>query len=110
MCSQISWEKSENYVEIVTNMLTAFEEMKCNMSLKVHFLHSYLNFFPKNLGAVSDEHGKRFHKDISKFEERYKRKIMPNILTIYCWNIVRDTPQTYCKRKSECKILKRKLH
>jgi hypothetical protein len=27
------------------------------MSLKVHFLDSHLDFFPENLGAVSDEHG-----------------------------------------------------
>ncbi|UYV73934.1 hypothetical protein LAZ67_11001501 [Cordylochernes scorpioides] len=26
------------------------------MSLKIHFLHSHLDFFPDNLGAVSDEH------------------------------------------------------
>ncbi|GBP90238.1 hypothetical protein EVAR_100685_1 [Eumeta japonica] len=30
------------------------------MSLKIHFLHSHLDFFPQNLGAVSDEHGERF--------------------------------------------------
>ena len=27
------------------------------MSLKMHFLHSHLDFFPPNLGAVSDEQG-----------------------------------------------------
>ena len=42
------------------------------MSLKIHFLHSYLNFFPPNLGAVSDEHGKRFHQDITKMESTYQ--------------------------------------
>ena len=26
------------------------------MSLKVHYLDSHLDFFPENLGAVSDEH------------------------------------------------------
>jgi hypothetical protein len=30
--------------------------MGCNMSLKVHFLDSHLDFFPENLGAVSIEH------------------------------------------------------
>ncbi|KAJ4437685.1 hypothetical protein ANN_17830 [Periplaneta americana] len=30
--------------------------MGCNMSLKTHFLDSHLDFFPENLGAVSDEH------------------------------------------------------
>ena len=32
------------------------------MSLKIHFLHSHLDFFPENLGDVSDEHGERFHQ------------------------------------------------
>jgi hypothetical protein len=31
------------------------------MSPKVHFLHSHLNYFPQNLGIVSDEQGERFH-------------------------------------------------
>ncbi|UYV63953.1 hypothetical protein LAZ67_2006122 [Cordylochernes scorpioides] len=46
----------------------------CNMSLKIHFLHSHLDFFPDNLGAVSDEHGERFHQDISGMEKRYQGK------------------------------------
>jgi hypothetical protein len=37
--------------------------MGCNMSLKIHFLESHLDFFPENLGEVSDEHGERFHQD-----------------------------------------------
>ena len=49
-----------NYVELVQTMLDAFYQMRCNMSLKVHFLHSHLDFFPPNLGDVSDEHGERF--------------------------------------------------
>ena len=58
-----------NYVELVQTMLDAFHHMKCNMSLKVHFLHSHLDFFPPNLGDVSDEHGERFHQDIATMEK-----------------------------------------
>jgi hypothetical protein len=29
------------------------------MSMKIHFLHSHLRFFPENLQAVSDEKGER---------------------------------------------------
>ena len=46
--------------------------MGCLMSLKIHFLHFHLNFFPPNLGAVSDEHGERFHQDITKMERTIK--------------------------------------
>lgn len=34
------------------------------MPLKLHFLYSYIDFFPENTGANSDEHSKRF---INKF-------------------------------------------
>ena len=36
--------------------------------------HSHLDFFPPNLGAVSDEQGERFHQDIAIMEKRYQRK------------------------------------
>ncbi|KAK4872941.1 hypothetical protein RN001_014970 [Aquatica leii] len=49
--------KSEDYVAHVEELLLAYKDIGCNMSLKVHFLHSHLDFFPENLGAVSDEHG-----------------------------------------------------
>ena len=41
------------------------------MSLKIHFLESHLDFLPENLGEVSDEHGERFHQDITAMEKRY---------------------------------------
>jgi len=33
------------------------------MSLKIHFLHSHLDFFPENMGAVRDEHREQVHQD-----------------------------------------------
>ena len=56
--------KAQNYREIVGELLQSYQDMGCNMSLKIHFLDSHLDFFPDNLGAVSDEHGERFHQDI----------------------------------------------
>ena len=41
----------------VENLLEACKEMGCWMSLKIHFLHSHLDFFPANFGAISDEQG-----------------------------------------------------
>ncbi|UYV77433.1 hypothetical protein LAZ67_15001016 [Cordylochernes scorpioides] len=72
----------------------------CNMSLKIHFLHSHLDFFPDNLGAVSDEHGERFHQDISSMEKRYQGKWSPVMLADYCWTLKRDLPQAKYRRKS----------
>ena len=61
--------------------------MVCNTSLQIHFLNSHLDFFPLNLGAASDEHGKGFHQDISTMEKRYAGKSSQNTLADYCWNL-----------------------
>ena len=45
----------EHYVEVVDNMLKAYQRMGRRMSLKMHFLHSHLDFFPPNLGELNDE-------------------------------------------------------
>nr|XP_036675074.1 uncharacterized protein LOC118878042 isoform X1 [Drosophila suzukii] len=44
---------------------------RVHMSLKIHFLDSHLDFFPENLGAVSDEHGERIHQQMKEIERRY---------------------------------------
>jgi len=46
--------KTENYTEIVSELLKCFQVMKCNMSLKLHFLDSHLDFLPQNLEEFSD--------------------------------------------------------
>jgi hypothetical protein len=70
------------------------------MSLKVHFLDSHLDFFPENLGAVSDQHGERFHQDISNMEKRYQGKWSLSMLPDYCWTLKRDVRQATYSRKS----------
>ena len=49
--------KTPNYREIVGELLQSYQDMGCNMSFNIHFLDSHLDFFPDNLGAVSEEHG-----------------------------------------------------
>ena len=68
------------------------------MSLKVHFLDADLDFFHKNLRDVSDEHGERFHQDISVIENRYK-----SMLADYCWSIQRDDSEAQHKRSRSYK-------
>jgi len=62
--------KAANYQAIMQDLLTSYKAMGCNMSPKIHFLESHLDFFPENLGKVSDEHGERFHQDIVAMEKR----------------------------------------
>jgi len=61
--------------------LTSYRAMGCNMSLKIHFLESHLDFFPENLSEVSDEHGERFHQDMEKW---YQGKWTSSKLVDYC--------------------------
>jgi len=82
--------KAPNYREIVGELLQSYQDMGCNMSLKIHFLDSHLDFFPANLGAVSDEHGERFHQDISALEKRYQGQRSARMLSDYCWKMKRE--------------------
>ena len=91
--------RAENYKLAVNELLRTYQELGCNMSLKIHFLDSHLDFFPSNCGAVSDEHGERFHQDISAMERRYQGKWNSSMLADYCWNVMRDAPEVDYKRK-----------
>jgi hypothetical protein len=53
------------------------------MSLKIHFLHAHLDFFPENCGALSYEYGECFHRDIAAKEKRYQGKWSSSMLTDY---------------------------
>ena len=61
--------RAQNYGELVNKRLQSYQKLGCNMSLKIHFLHSHLDSFQENCGAVCDEHGERFHQDISSMEK-----------------------------------------
>jgi len=56
--------KASNYQDVVQDLLTSYKTVGCNMSLKIHFLESHLDFFPENLCEVGDEHGENFTKTL----------------------------------------------
>ena len=60
--------RAENYEALVNNLLQSYQKLGSNVSLKIRFLHSHLDFFPVNCCTVSDEYGERFHQDISSME------------------------------------------
>jgi hypothetical protein len=45
------------------------------MSLKVHFSDSHLDYFPRDLAAISQEQGERFHHDYQDDEKIVSGKI-----------------------------------
>ena len=95
--------RSLNYRDIVQELLQSYEALGCKMSLKVHFLMSHMDFFPDNMGSVSDEHGERFHQDISVMEKRYNGKWSAAMLADFCWMLQRDAPNVAYKRASRAK-------
>jgi hypothetical protein len=56
--------KDPYYKEIVDNVLEKLRVLGSNMSLKLHFLHSHLDYFQENIGFLSEEQGERFHQDL----------------------------------------------
>ena len=64
--------KSPNYKDFVKNWLCAFQKLGCNTRVKIHLFCSHLDYFPENLGATSEEQGKRFQQDIKTTENNTK--------------------------------------
>jgi len=92
--------KAANYQDVVQELLTSYKAMGCNMSLKIHFLESHLDFSSENLGKVSDEHGERFDQDILAMEKRYQGKWTSSTLADCCWTLNRDVPEAKYRRNS----------
>jgi hypothetical protein len=90
--------KAKNYRDHVKQLLLSYRRLKCNQSLKVHFLESHLDYFPENLGAVSDEHGERFHQDVRCIERRYQANKGPAMLADYVWSLIRDKGDKHNKK------------
>jgi len=92
--------RAQNYEELVNNLLQSYQKLGCNMSLKIHFLHSHLDFSPENCGIVSDEHGEGFDQHISSMEKRYQGKWNCVMLADYCWTLARDATTMEYKRQA----------
>ncbi|GBO04295.1 hypothetical protein AVEN_104277-1 [Araneus ventricosus] len=85
-------KKDPNYKSIVEEMIENFKILGCSMILKVHFLDSHMDYFPENLGAVSEKQGEIFHQDIKGMERGYQGKWIVSMIADYCWMLQRDNP------------------
>ena len=90
--------RSSNYKELVANMLYAFQNLGCRMSVKMHFLHSHLNYFPENCGKFSEEQGERFHQEIAVMEERYQGQWNVSMIADYCWCLKQEDPAQHARK------------
>ena len=64
--------KASNYRNLVDVMLRNFQALGARMSIKLHYLSSHLDYFPENLGDVSEEQEERFQQDIRTMEQKYQ--------------------------------------
>ena len=93
-------KKADNYKEMTAELLSSFQDLGCNMSIKVHYPKSHLDSYPENLGSVSDEQGERFHHDIKVIKCRYQGRSDIHMMADYCWSLIRHKPQAPHKRKA----------
>ena len=47
--------KASNYRNLADVMLQNFQALGARMSIKLHYLFSHLDYFPENLGEISEE-------------------------------------------------------
>lgn len=93
----LSTTRTPNSECLVDEMVAAMYAMGCNMSLKIHLIHSHIDAFPQN--EANDEQGEKFHQEISYMEYIYRGKCKLRMLSDYCWNLIRDMPTTAFTRK-----------
>ena len=92
--------KSANRKIIAEELMSVMKDLGCNMTINFHYLHSHLDWFPENLGDVSEEQGERFYQDIKVMEERYQGRWDGNMMADYCWSPKWDRPDLVHARKS----------
>ncbi|GBP69632.1 hypothetical protein EVAR_44676_1 [Eumeta japonica] len=79
--------KSDGYIQHVEQLLIHFQYLGCNMSIKLHYFYRHLDYFPENLGDLSEEQGEPFHQDIPTMEEIYLGYCNVNMMADYYWSI-----------------------
>ena len=87
--------KASNYRNFVDAMLRSFQALEARMSIKLHYLFSHLDYFPKNLGDVCEEQGWNL-----TMEERYQGRWDSCMMANYCWTLIRDCIEQSHSRKS----------
>ena len=91
--------KARNYAELVNNMLTAFKNLGCNMSIEMHYLFSHMDRFPENSGE-------RFHQDLKEIETTYQGRWDAVMMADYCWNLKRDLSAAEHSRSLKKQVFK----
>ena len=92
--------KASNYRNLVDVMLQNFQVLSARLSIKLRYLYCHLNYFPENLGDVSEEQEEKFLQDIRTIEERYQGRWDSHMMTDYCWTLIGNCTGQSHSRKS----------
>ena len=65
------------------------------------FLHAHLDYYPKSLGDMSEEHGERFHQGIKSMETRYPGRWDVSMTVDNCWYLKRNCKSSEVARKAK---------
>lgn len=79
--------------KVVENVVAKFKQLGYSMTIKEHILHWHLDYFPQNLGALSEEQRQRFYEDIKDMEWWFKGRWNINMTGKYFWMLTQNEPQ-----------------
>ena len=92
--------RSTEYEKEIEELQKNFCQFGARMPVKLHFLWSHLDYFPKNCGDLSEEQGERFHPVFWIMKECYQGRWGVKFLNDYCWCLKRDAVAVEHRRKS----------
>ena len=70
MCHR--YHRNSQYQKEFDELMENFCQIGVSMSVKMHCLRSYLDYFLENCGDFNEEQGEHFHQDISDMEKHYQ--------------------------------------
>jgi hypothetical protein len=79
--------KLENYQKIVERLSRSYEAIGFDVSLKIRFLQSHLDFFPQITAQFVTNMESFFIEEIAVMEKRYQGNWSVKIMSIYCWSV-----------------------
>lgn len=88
-------KKGSYYKNIVGDMFEKFQKLGCNISLKIPFLYSHLDYFLQSARSRVRGFSSRYQRDVKMIPGTWNMQIIAN----YCWLLKRDDPQQIYKKK-----------
>ena len=92
--------RQDQYPDIVDCMLKAYERLGARMSLKMHFRRFHLDFFPPNLGEVSNE-PEEIPSRYIRHRRWYQGRFDANTMGDFCLYLQRESKGSPYIRKAK---------